>query len=169
MLPIAPEILILPPLAIAAGIDLYLTLLLIVAAPTLGLWPELPGALGDLDSPSVLITVGVFYLLMKRGLDALLAHPAADAGRVAVTGLSGGGWQTALLAALRDVATRRLRSDDSAISILFYSMVAGLMVGAVSLPTFGVHLPSPTQWGLFAIAGKGFSRCPCRRSGVCCR
>ena len=63
MLPIAPEILILPPLAIAAGIDLYLTLLLIGAAPTLGLWPELPGALADLDSPSVLITVGVFYLL----------------------------------------------------------------------------------------------------------
>jgi hypothetical protein len=62
--PIAPEILILPPLAVAAGVDLYLTLLLIGAAPTLGLWPlPLPGALGDLDSPSVLITVGVFYLL----------------------------------------------------------------------------------------------------------
>lgn len=64
MPPIAPEILILPPLAVAAGVDLYLTLLLIGAAPTLGLWPTpLPGALGDLDSPSVLITVGVFYLL----------------------------------------------------------------------------------------------------------
>ncbi|MGB1780025.1 MAG: DUF4126 domain-containing protein, partial [Longimicrobiales bacterium] len=62
--PIAPELLILPPLAVAAGIDLYLTLLLIGAAPTLGLWSlPLPGALGDLDSPSVLITVGVFYLL----------------------------------------------------------------------------------------------------------
>ncbi|MDD9906170.1 MAG: DMT family transporter [Rhodospirillaceae bacterium] len=60
---------------------------------------------------------------------------------------------TALLAALRDVATRRLRSDDSAISILFYSMVAGLIVGAASLPTFGAHWPSPAQWGLFAIAG----------------
>lgn len=64
MPPIAPELLILPPLAVAAGIDLYLTLLLIGAAPTLGLWSlPLPGALGDLDSPSVLITVGVFYLL----------------------------------------------------------------------------------------------------------
>ena len=60
---------------------------------------------------------------------------------------------TALLAALRDVATRRLRSDDSAISILFYSMVAGLIVGAASLPAFGAHWPSPAQWGLFAIAG----------------
>jgi dienelactone hydrolase len=44
--------------------------------------------------------VGVFYLLMKRGLDLLLSHPHADPGRVAMTGLSGGGWQTALLSAL---------------------------------------------------------------------
>jgi len=58
------EILALPPLAIAAGVDLYLTLLFIGAAPTTGLWDSpLPGALGDLDSPSVLIMVGTFYLL----------------------------------------------------------------------------------------------------------
>lgn len=44
--------------------------------------------------------IGVFYLLMKRGLDVLLAHPKADPERVGMTGLSGGGWQTALLAAL---------------------------------------------------------------------
>jgi len=44
--------------------------------------------------------VGVFYLLMKRGLDLLLAHPHTDPKRVAMTGLSGGGWQTALLSAL---------------------------------------------------------------------
>ncbi len=44
--------------------------------------------------------VGVFYLLMKRGLDVLLAHPHADAARVAMTGLSGGGWQTGILSAL---------------------------------------------------------------------
>ncbi len=44
--------------------------------------------------------IGVFYLLMKRGLDVLLAHPRADRQRVAMTGLSGGGWQTALLSAL---------------------------------------------------------------------
>jgi dienelactone hydrolase len=31
---------------------------------------------------------------MKRGLDVLLAHEHADPSRVAVTGLSGGGWQT---------------------------------------------------------------------------
>ena len=58
------EILALPPLALAAGVDLYLTLLFIGAAPTTGLWDSpLPGALGDLDSPSVLIMVGTFYIL----------------------------------------------------------------------------------------------------------
>ncbi len=46
--------------------------------------------------------VGVFYLLIKRGLDVLLSHPRVDHGRVAMTGLSGGGWQTALLSALDD-------------------------------------------------------------------
>ncbi|HJM90949.1 MAG: DMT family transporter [Alphaproteobacteria bacterium] len=59
----------------------------------------------------------------------------------------------ALLSALRDVATRRLRNDDSSASILFYSMVAGLLAGAISMPMFGAHWPSPTQWGLFAAAG----------------
>ncbi len=44
--------------------------------------------------------MAVFYLAMKRGLDALLDHPHADPERVAMTGLSGGGWQTALLSAL---------------------------------------------------------------------
>lgn len=38
--------------------------------------------------------IATHYLLMKRGLDILLAHDRADATRVAVTGLSGGGWQT---------------------------------------------------------------------------
>lgn len=64
---IPPELLpllALPPFAIAAGIDLYLTLLFLGAAPTTGLWDQpLPGALGDLDSPGVLIMVGTIYLL----------------------------------------------------------------------------------------------------------
>jgi len=44
--------------------------------------------------------VGVFYLTLKRGLDVLLDHPRLDRDRVAMTGLSGGGWATALLSAL---------------------------------------------------------------------
>ena len=44
--------------------------------------------------------IGVFYLVLKRSLDVLLAHRRADLDRVAVTGLSGGGWQSALLGAL---------------------------------------------------------------------
>jgi hypothetical protein len=41
-----------------------------------------------------------FYLSMKRGLDVLLALEHADPERVAVTGLSGGGWQTIFISAL---------------------------------------------------------------------
>jgi len=41
-----------------------------------------------------------FYLAMKRGLDVLLSLENADPDRVAVTGLSGGGWQTIVLSAL---------------------------------------------------------------------
>ncbi len=41
-----------------------------------------------------------FYLALKRGLDVLLAHPNADKERVAVAGLSGGGWQTIFISSL---------------------------------------------------------------------
>lgn len=41
-----------------------------------------------------------FYLNMKRGLDLLLSLEHTDPQRVAVTGLSGGGWQTIVLSAL---------------------------------------------------------------------
>ncbi len=60
---------------------------------------------------------------------------------------------TALLSALRDAVTRRMRGGDSPVSILFYSMAAGLLVGAISMPVFGAHWPNLSQWGLFAIAG----------------
>lgn len=53
----------LAPLALAAGVDLYLTLLFLGAAPALGWWDTLPGALGDLNSTGVLIMVGAFYIL----------------------------------------------------------------------------------------------------------
>jgi len=44
--------------------------------------------------------LAVFFLAMQRGLDVLLEHEHADPERVAVTGLSGGGWQTIVLSAL---------------------------------------------------------------------
>ncbi len=44
--------------------------------------------------------VALFYLALRGAVDVLLDHPNADADRVAVTGLSGGGWQTIFLAAL---------------------------------------------------------------------
>ena len=60
---IPPEFLVLPPLALAAGVDLYLTLLLLGAAPSTGWWGSLPGALGDLHSTGVLVMAGSFYLM----------------------------------------------------------------------------------------------------------
>lgn len=45
------------------------------------------------------------YLSMKRGLDVLLSHPHADPKRVAVAGLSGGGWQTIFISSLDERVT----------------------------------------------------------------
>lgn len=42
----------------------------------------------------------VFFLAMQRGLDILVDHPHADVERVAMAGLSGGGWQTIFLSSL---------------------------------------------------------------------
>jgi hypothetical protein len=44
--------------------------------------------------------VSPFYLAMARGLDILLAHKNADRARLAVSGLSGGGWQTIFISSL---------------------------------------------------------------------
>jgi dienelactone hydrolase len=41
-----------------------------------------------------------FYLGMSRAIDLLLAHEHADPQRLAVTGLSGGGWQTIFISSL---------------------------------------------------------------------
>ncbi len=44
--------------------------------------------------------VALHYLAQSRALDLLLAHPNADPRRLAVTGLSGGGWQTIFISSL---------------------------------------------------------------------
>jgi dienelactone hydrolase len=44
--------------------------------------------------------VGLFYLAMRKGLDYLYQHANVDRGRLGVTGLSGGGWQTIVLSSL---------------------------------------------------------------------
>lgn len=44
--------------------------------------------------------LGLFYLLMRRGLDYLYDRPDVDRDRLGVTGLSGGGWQTIMLGSL---------------------------------------------------------------------
>ena len=44
--------------------------------------------------------VAVFYLQQKRALDLAIGLPNADPTRVAVTGLSGGGWQTIMISSL---------------------------------------------------------------------
>lgn len=46
-----------------------------------------------------------FYLAMSRGLDILLQHENADPARVAVAGLSGGGWQTIFISSLHTRVT----------------------------------------------------------------
>jgi hypothetical protein len=44
--------------------------------------------------------LSVFYLVMERSLDVLMDHPHADVERVAMAGLSGGGWQTIIFSSL---------------------------------------------------------------------
>lgn len=46
-----------------------------------------------------------FYLSLSRGIDVLLSHEHADPERVAVAGLSGGGWQTIVISALDERVT----------------------------------------------------------------
>ena len=57
---------------------------------------------GTMDQLNLCGTSGLslFYLNMTRGMDVLLGHPNADPKRVAVSGLSGGGWQTITVSGL---------------------------------------------------------------------
>ena len=49
--------------------------------------------------------IAPFYLAMKRGIDLLLSLENADPERVAVMGLSGGGWQTIFISSLDERVT----------------------------------------------------------------
>lgn len=49
--------------------------------------------------------IAPFYLSLKRSLDILLSLPNADPARVAVSGLSGGGWQTIFISGLDERVT----------------------------------------------------------------
>jgi dienelactone hydrolase len=53
----------------------------------------------DLDLVGV-SGVGLFYFAMRRGLDYLYDDPHVDRNRIAMTGQSGGGWQTLMLSSL---------------------------------------------------------------------
>ncbi len=44
--------------------------------------------------------IATHFLMQRRGIDVLLAHPNADPDRVGVTGVSGGGWQSIFLSGL---------------------------------------------------------------------
>lgn len=49
--------------------------------------------------------IALHFLAMRRALDVLLSHEHADPQRVAVTGLSGGGWQTIFFSSLEPRVT----------------------------------------------------------------
>ena len=54
-----------------------------------------------------------YYLAMKRALDVLLSLEYADPNRVAVTGLSGGGWQTIFISAPTPASNYRFLWRDT--------------------------------------------------------
>jgi len=85
------ELLVLVPLALAAGIDLYLALLVIALAPRTPWWGEpLPGALGDLDAPAVVLVLAVLYLAELRAERGETSALAWNACHTLIRPLSGG-------------------------------------------------------------------------------
>lgn len=170
------EILALTPLALAAGVDLYLTLLLLGAAPTLGLWDTpLPGALGDLDPPAVLIMLGAFYILefaAERFAPTALAWNAFHAvirpvsgallalllleGQPALTIIGGcvlGGVLASASHAIRSGATvLRWLDDDEAPSVLLTSLAEDVVVAGIVSLTLDLPLAATVVTVLVALA-----------------
>ena len=81
-------------------------------------------------------------LLMCRpgagGLDAVVVLP--------ILGLCCVAW--------RDLLTRRLGAVDAPATILFYTISASCLAGALSLPLAGATWPTPGEWALFFVLGQ---------------
>ncbi len=58
----------------------------------------------------------------------------------------------AMCSAYRDIITRKMGTQDSATTVMFYTSVVVLVGGAASLP-FGIRWPSLEHWLLFAVGG----------------
>lgn len=75
-----PELLLLLPLAFAAGLDLYLTVLVLAAVSLMSPDPVLPAAVGDLGEPVIVAVAGLLYLTEaaaeQRPLSDLFWHAA---------------------------------------------------------------------------------------------
>ncbi|MEQ1857938.1 MAG: DUF4126 domain-containing protein [Longimicrobiales bacterium] len=182
-----PELIVLLPLAVAAGIDLYLTLLFLGAAPTTSWWSEpLPGALGDLDSPGVLIMVGTFYLLefsaeryatsglvwnafhavIRPVAGALLALLLLDGEPLwlAMVGAVIAGAVASFAHAVRSggAIVRWLGSARSPhvllVSMLEDALVVGLAVLAIDLPWYALGVAAVLVVGAAATAGLAHAR-----------
>jgi hypothetical protein len=130
---IPAEFTILVPLAITAGVDLYLTLLLIGLAPLTGLWADLPGALGDLASPGVLIIGGCFYVL------------EFVAERSPIVGLAWNGFHS-LIRPLAGALLALLLLDGRPLDVV---AVGALLAGLLASLTHVVR----TGWGVLAWMG----------------
>jgi len=157
------QLVLLVPLSLAAGIDLYLTLLILGSLPTLPWWGSpLPGALGDLDAPGIVLVVGALYLLeftvdrfsfaafvwnafhaairpVAGGLLALMLFDGAGLPALLVAAVLGG-TLSSLAHAVRSGAgvVRWLGAtatpDPLLVSLLEDSVVLGLIVVALDTP-----------------------------------
>lgn len=59
----------------------------------------------------------------------------------------------AFSAALRDLVTRKLSATETSLSLLVYSGLIVMVIGAVMAPWAGWQPVGPAQWGLFALNG----------------
>jgi hypothetical protein len=89
-LPPGEQLAALLPLALAAGLDLPLTLLLIGAAPKLGFQSAPPGELGDLSATPVLVVAGVLWVLEAWAERRPVSALAWNLGQGVVRALAGG-------------------------------------------------------------------------------